>query len=103
VELVGGVNETIAALLLEKWKNHINEEIDAISHSLATTPAGKDYDLGVKTQALRSGIRSVLSKYIHYRAEHRRYLYEAAAILQPLFENILPFLELPSHTFEGES
>ena len=109
VELVGGVTETIAALLLEKWKNHINEEIDAISHSLATTPAGKDYDLGVKTQALRSGIRSVLSKYIHYRAEHRRYLYEAAAILQPalpndiLFENILPFLELPSHTFEGES
>ena len=99
IDLVEGeiLDETIAALLLEEWKDNMKEEIDAI------LPSG-----GGKAQAIRTWIRSVLRKIIRYKAEHQRYLNEAAVILQPalpndiLFKNILPFLELPPHTFDGE-
>ena len=107
VDLIGGVHETIAALLLEEWKNDMNEEIDAINQILRSTNPGGYRDAGEKTQAIQTWIRSVLRKYTQYKAEHRRYLNVAAA-LQPalpsgiLFKNVLPNLELPSHTFEGE-
>ncbi len=51
---------------------------------------------------IRRWMRSVLHEIIHYKAEHRRYVNEAAATLQSslpndiLFRNALPFLELPS-------
>ena len=63
---------------------------------------------GGKAREIRMWITLVLRKIVHYKAEHRRYLNEAAAILQPalpndiLLKSILPFLELPSYTFQGE-
>ena len=104
VDLVEGVHETVSALLLEEWKNDMNEEIHAINRILVTRTVD-----GGKAQAIRTWIRSVLSKIIHYKAEHRRCLNVAAAALQSslpndiLFKSIFPFIELPSHTFEGES
>ena len=114
VDLVGGVHETVAALLLEEWRNDMNEEIDAINQILPNTPAGgwdwvnNEIDPGEKAQAIRTWIRKVLRKYIYYKAEHRRYVNEAAATLELalphdiVFKNILPFVELPSDTSEGE-
>ena len=112
VELVGGVHETVAALLMEEWKNDMSKEIDTINRILPDTPSGTGvFDVGGKAQAIRTWIRSVLRKIVHCKAEHRRYLNEAAATLQstlPLpnedivIKNIIPFLELPSYTFEGE-
>ena len=94
---------------MEEWKNDMNEEINAINRILPNTYAGNFRDVGGKAQAMKSWIRSVLRKIIHYKAEHRRYLNVATAALQPalpndiVLKNILPFLELPSHTFEGEN
>ena len=113
VDLVGGVHETIAALLMEEWKNDMNEEIDAFNRILPNTSAGKWYDPvendpGEKAQAIRAWITSLLRKIVHYKAEHNRILNEAAATLQPalpndiVLKNIFPFIELPSFTFEGE-
>ena len=57
---------------------------------------------------IRAWIRSVLSKIIHYKVEHQRILDGAAATLQLVLpqdivlDSILPFLQLPSHTFDGE-
>ena len=105
VYLVGGIHETVAALLLEEWKDDMNEEIDSISGVLPNTSAGTKCVSGGKAREIRSWIRSVLRKIIHYKAEHRRCLNVAAAALQPalpndiLFKSILPFIELPSHTF----
>eukprot|EP00984_Skeletonema_dohrnii_P016761 scaffold7499_cov81-Skeletonema_dohrnii-CCMP3373.AAC.3 len=108
VELVGGggVHETIAALLLEEWINDMNEEIISINQILLTTPAGDDVDdVGGKAQAVRMWTRSVLRKIIHYKAEHQRYLNEAAFTLQLalpqdiMVNNVLPFLELPNISF----
>jgi len=110
VDLVGGIHETIAALQLEEWRNDMNEEIDSINQILPTTPAGGDADdgdVGRKAMVMRTWIRSVLRKIIHYQAEHQRYLNEEIATALPpalprdiVMNNVLPFLELPSHTFE---
>eukprot|EP00985_Skeletonema_marinoi_P023731 scaffold15942_cov74-Skeletonema_marinoi.AAC.7 len=88
----------------------MNEEINAINQSLPTTPAGSDDvdDVGGKAEAVQLWIRSVLRKTIHYKAQHQHLLNEAATTLQHalpsdiVIKNVLPFLELPSYTFEGE-
>ena len=117
VDLVKGeLHKTIAALQLKAWRINMNEEIDSINQILPATPAGDgwDYDAdeygerGEKTQVIRRWIRSVLRKINHYQEEHRRIMNEAAATLQLalpcdiLTNNVLPFLELPSHSF-GEA
>ena len=104
VDLIGGVHETVAALQMEEWKNDINEEIDSFNQNFASARAGNDYNAGGKAREIDTWIRSILPKIVRYKAEHRRYLNEAAATLQPalpndiLHKNILPFLELPSDT-----
>ena len=102
------LNETIDALLLEEWKTDINEKIDSISQNLARAhPGSIIHDVG-KARAIRVWITSVLHKIVRYKADHRCYLNEAATALYSalpndiVIKNILPFLELPSHTFEGE-
>ena len=109
VDLIGGVHETIAALLMEEWKNDMNEEIEKISQILLrNTPAGNgnpDYALGGKTQAIRAWITTMLRKFNHYKAEHRRCVNMAAALEPALpndivLKNVFPFL---AHTFEGEN
>ena len=110
IDLVGGVKETIDALLLEEWKNDMNEEINAVNQILPNTSAGNEFfDKGEYAVAIRSWITSVLQKIIHYKAEHRRILNDAAATLQSslpndiVLKNVLPFLELPPYTFQGEN
>ena len=63
--------------------------------------------MGGKAEAIRTWIRSVLRKVIHYKAEHQRLLDEEVANTLQLalpqdivMNNVLPFLELPSYTFE---
>eukprot|EP00985_Skeletonema_marinoi_P014762 scaffold7522_cov202-Skeletonema_marinoi.AAC.17 len=111
VDLVEGeLHETIADLQLEEWRNDMNEEIVSINRILPTASAGRwGRDEGEKAQALRTWIRSVLRKIIHYQAEHQRLLDEEAATTLQLalpqdivMNNVLPFLELPSYTFEVE-
>ena len=108
IDLLGGARETIHAFLFEEWKNDMNEEIDAINQILPNTYADYWDEVGAKTQAIRTWITSVLRKYVYYKAEHRRILDVAATTLQPVlpndivFKNVLPFLELPPHTFQGE-
>ena len=114
VDLVEGaeLHETIAALYLEEWRNDMSDEIDSINQILPDTNSGEcdvfnEGDEGGKSRAIQRWIRSVLFKIGHYKAEHQRALDEAASTLEllPLSRDIvmndmLPFLELPSHTFE---
>eukprot|EP00985_Skeletonema_marinoi_P025565 scaffold18903_cov80-Skeletonema_marinoi.AAC.1 len=100
--------ETVAALLLEEWKNDMKDKLGVINQSLPTTCTGNWMDAGGKAEAVQSWIRSVLCNIVRYKAQHRRLLNEAATILQHALpndivnKNLLPFLELPSYTFEGE-
>jgi len=114
VDLVEGeLHETIASLQLEEWRNDMNEEIYSINQILPTVDAGfydndtDHLDDGGKARAIRTWIRSVLGKVIHYKAEHQRLLDEEVATALELalsqdivMNNVLPFLELPSYTFE---
>eukprot|EP00985_Skeletonema_marinoi_P028770 scaffold25992_cov77-Skeletonema_marinoi.AAC.1 len=112
VDLVEGeqLHGTIAALLLEEWRNDMGREIEAINQILPNTLAGnwENEDVGGKALVIRMWIASVLHKIVHCKAQHLRYLNEAATTLQHnlpndiVNENVLPFLELPSYTFEGE-
>jgi hypothetical protein len=110
----GELHETVAALHLEAWRNDINEEVNSINQILPNADAG-DYDdiggenYGQKARVTRRWIRSVLRKIIHYQAEHGRILNDAIATTLQLAlprdivnRSVLPFLELPSHTFEVE-
>ena len=115
VDLVEEVHETVKALNFEEWKNDINERIHSINQILPTAPAGDGWDefylnedYGEKAQAIRRWIRSVLGKINSYKEEHQHVLDEAAITLQPalprdiLMNDVLRFLELPSHTSEGD-
>ena len=75
VELVGGIHETVASLLLEKWRNEMSEEINRINRVLPVT--GDD-----KTDAIRLWIQSVIRNIEHYKTEHKKLLKEATTILE---------------------
>ena len=110
VDLVEGamLHETVAALLMEEWKDDMNEEIGTICQNLASAPAGDVIYDGGKSRAIRVWIGSVLYKIVDYKCRHRCELSSATNTLQLhlpkdiLKKNVLPFLELPSHTFDGE-
>ena len=88
----------------------MNEVIDSIYRILPNARAGywdddDDQDDGEKAQAIRTWIRSILFKIIHYQGEHRNILVDVATTLQLalphdiVMNNVLPFLELPPHTW----
>ena len=114
LDLVGGVHETIAALPVDDWRNDMNAAIDAINEILPNTPAGR-YDAGIddgeKGRAVKRWIRSVLCKIVDYKQRHCNMLTEATTTLveelallpqDVVINNVLPFLKLPSFTFEVE-
>ena len=93
----------------------MNEQIDSINQILPIAPAGDEWsddtmepyrDPGEKALVIREWIRSVLHKIIRYQAEHECLLNDAASILRHvlaqdiLINNVLPFLALPTYTFE---
>ena len=102
--------ETIAAFHMEEWRQDMNNVIDSINQILLNTPAGTaDYnDVGGKARAIREWIALVLCKIKYFKAQHRYILNEAAIILQVdlpndiVNNNVLAFLELPLHAFDGE-
>ena len=115
VDFFGGeLHEFVDALLLEDWKYDIGDEIDSINQILPDVSAGwleddnvfEDY--GQKARVIRWWITVVLGKIDHYKSKHQRILNEAGTTLQLalpreiVMNNVLPFLALPSHTFEVE-
>ena len=76
VNLVGGIYNTISSLLIEIWKNEMNEEIDRINRELPNRVANE------KTDAIRLWIRSVIDRMEHYKAEHSRLLKEHMTLLE---------------------
>jgi len=105
------LHKTIAALHFEDWRNDMNEEIYSINQILPTAHAGcyddEHEDEGEKAVAIRTWIRSVLGKIMDFKAQHRRLLDEDVAPTLQRFlpqdivmNDVLPFLDLPPHSFE---
>ena len=78
VDLVGaeGINNTISSLLIESWRDEMNQEIDRINEEL------EDTDADEKANAIRLWIRSVINRFDHYKAEHNRLLKEHMTLLE---------------------
>ena len=102
-------DETVSALQLAEWRNDMIRVINSINQVLPNTSHG-DYhdDVGEKAFIIRQWIGCLLHKIIRYKALHRQLLNEAATTLQHTLpfdivrNNILSFLELPLHKFDGE-
>ena len=75
VDLVGGTHKTISSLLLESWKNEMNDEIDRINRILPITDSDK-------TDAIRQCIDRVLERIEHYKNEHYALLKEFTTLLE---------------------
>ena len=78
VDIVGaeGIHNTISSLLMQSWKNEINEEIGRINQEL---PSIRGIE---KTNAIQQWIRSVINGVEHYKAEHNRLLKEHMTLLE---------------------
>ncbi len=70
VDLVGveRIHKTISSLLLESWKDEMNQEIDRINQVLPNTPPRE------KADAIRLWITSVINRMAHFKAEHNALL-----------------------------
>jgi hypothetical protein len=78
VDLVGveGIRKSISWLMLESWRNEMNEEIDRINQLLPNAPSLE------KTAGIQEWIESVIDRIKHYKAEHNRLLKEDMAQLE---------------------
>jgi hypothetical protein len=63
VDLVGGINKTISSLLLDSWKNEMNNEIDRINQVLPNTPTDE------KTAVIQQWMERVLERIDYYKSE----------------------------------
>eukprot|EP00984_Skeletonema_dohrnii_P024639 scaffold13789_cov143-Skeletonema_dohrnii-CCMP3373.AAC.1 len=76
VDVVGEIDKIISSLLLDCWRDQVNQEINRINQVLPNTPA---YE---KTGEIQQWIRSVLRRMVHFRNEHRVLLKEATTLLE---------------------
>eukprot|EP00984_Skeletonema_dohrnii_P010266 scaffold3999_cov138-Skeletonema_dohrnii-CCMP3373.AAC.1 len=76
VDLVGGIDNTIASLHLESWRNEMKDEINIINRVLPNTDALR------KTAETQRWMSSVISRLDHYKAEHKAMLKEATTLLE---------------------
>ena len=94
VDLVGGINNTVASLHLERWKNEMKDEINNINQVLPTIddPYYSMWDQinrpfecipsEAKTAAIQQWMSSVVSRLDHYKALHKTLLKEATTLLE---------------------
>ncbi len=64
IDVVGGIHKTISSLLLETWRNEMNDEIERINRVLPTTPTED------KTAVIRQWKVTVMRRMEHYKSEH---------------------------------
>ena len=76
IDLVGGVDKTVASLHMESWRTEMIAEINRINQVLPTTPANE------KTEEIRQWVEIVLDKMDHYKAQHCSYVWEGTALLE---------------------
>ena len=76
VDIVGEIDKIISSLLLDSWRDQVNQEINRINQVLPSTSADE------KAGEIQQWIRSVLRRMAHFRNEHRVLLKEATTLLE---------------------
>ena len=101
--------ETSIALQLKEWRNEMNYAMESISQTLPNAPAGDNGHVGEKARTLRRWITRFLRTIVDCKQRHQCLLHEDvmttlhhALPCDVVLNSILPFLELPLYTFDGE-
>ncbi len=85
IDLVGGIHKTISSLLLESWRNEMNNEIDRINQLLPNITTDE------KTTVIRKWMERVLQRIQHYKSEHYALLKHSMTLLElALWKSNLP-------------
>ncbi len=77
VYLVGGIHKTVSSLLLESWRNEMNDEIDRINLQLLPITAHNN-----KTGVIQDWMERVPERIEHYKSEHYTLLKEFTTLLE---------------------
>ncbi len=76
VDLVGVIHKTISSLLLESWRNEMNDEIERINQWLPNTHRYR------KDSAIQEWMERVIRRIEYYKAEHCALLKESMTLLE---------------------
>ena len=76
VDLVGGIHKNISSLLVEAWRNEMEDEVDQINQDL---PYAGRYE---KTAVIQRWIARVLRRMKHYKRKHYALLKDAMSLLE---------------------
>ncbi len=76
VDLHGGIHKTISSLLLDSWRNEMNDTIDRINQVLPDTPHIN------KTAVIRNWLKTVSPRIEPYKLEHYPLLKENMSLLE---------------------
>jgi hypothetical protein len=76
VDLIGGIHKTISSLLLDSWREEMNDLINEINHLLPNTTTDE------KTRAVRQWMERVIRRMEHYKSEHYSLLKEFTTLLE---------------------
>ena len=76
LDIVGGVHKTISSLLLDSWRNEMNNEIDSINRDLPNTPGYR------KTSVIGQWMETVIRRIEHYKSVHFALLKEFTTLLE---------------------
>ena len=100
------LHETAAALLRDEWRDDMKAEMNSIKQILSRY--NDRYEKEDISLEIQEWISTVRLKIFCYKKQHIRVLKKATITIEEVFprdivmNNVVPFLELPSHTFEGE-
>ncbi len=76
VDIIGGIHKTVSSLLLDSWRNEMNDVINGINRYLPNT------DREHKTAAIRRWMETVIRRIEHYKSEHFTLLKEFTTLLE---------------------
>ena len=76
VDLIGGIHKTISSLLLDSWRNEMNDEIDRINRDLPNTSQYR------KTAVFRRWMERVTERIEHYKSEQYALLKNNMSLLE---------------------
>ncbi len=85
VDLVGGIHKIVSSLLLDSWKNEMNDEIKRINQLLPNTPTGICFTGPAplaKTAVIRRWLERVLLRIDHFKREHYKLLKQFTTLLE---------------------
>jgi hypothetical protein len=85
VDLSGGIHKIVSSLLLDSWKNEMNDEIKRINQVLPNTPTGICFTgpaPHAKTAVIRRWLERVTERIDHFKGEHNKLLKEFTTLLE---------------------